>query len=197
MLTVLPRFEEGFEKALDWYREVTSRDTHVIVTEDDSIRDLRLSTLESLNLDPATAPQKYADRLYLGTSRELAWFDDETLSAALALSLFDPDQEVWAFILLNNQAGEMFHGVDKDLRYFINSKEQGHNQPHVHITYRNQDRASISIINCSVLAGNLPNRALKVATARIEENRAYLLKYWNNHTNGVHFDINYLINGVS
>ena len=93
--------------------------------------------------------------------------------------------------------GEVLSGADKDLRYFIRSNEQGHNLPHVHVSYRNEEHASICIVDGQLLAGALPKKALKIARNRILEQRETLLRYWNEHTNGVHFDINYLFQNQS
>lgn len=193
-IPILPHFDESLEAALEWYREIGASDTRVTISMSASLLELENRALASLQLTKKPKPRR---NLLLGTRYELAWFDDEAMTVGDAVSRFSGDEELFAFILLNNQAGEVFDGTDKDLRYFIKSNEQGHNLPHVHVSYRNEDYASICIVDGKLLAGTLPKKALKAARNRILEQRETLIRYWNEHTNGVHFDINYLFQNQS
>lgn len=193
-LPILPHFDESLEAALEWYREVGASDTRVTISTSASLLELENRALASLQLRKKPKPRS---NLRLGTRHELAWFDDDAMTVGDAASCFPGDEELFAFILLNKQAGEVFNGADKDLRYFIRSNEQGHNLPHVHVSHRNENHASICIVDGQLLAGTLPKKALKTAQNRILEQRETLLRYWNEHTNGVHFDINYLFQNQS
>ena len=193
-LPILPHFDESLEAALEWYQGIGASDARVTISMNASMLELENRALVSLQLTRKPKPRR---NLLLGTKHELAWFDDEATTVGDAISHFPSGEEIIAFILLNTQAGEVLSGADKDLRYFIRSNEQGHNLPHVHVSYRNEEHASICIVDGQLLAGALPKKALKIARNRILEQRETLLRYWNEHTNGVHFDINYLFQNQS
>lgn len=62
---------------------------------------------------------------------------------------------MWEFVfdgvLARRDTVERTHGI----RFEIRPKEDGHNVPHCHAHYQGQN-VSISLIDCSVLAGNIP-----------------------------------------
>ncbi len=62
----------------------------------------------------------------------------------------------------------------------IRTKEQGHNVPHVHAHY-GSDNISISLIDFSVLAGNIPKKQEKVAVEWVKKNINNLKDRWNEY----------------
>lgn len=185
----------SYEQKLVHYESVTRQDTMALADISETVASLKRKTLLSLNVDPDVASPKVTDRLYLGTVHELAWFENEELTVADALALYTAGEEVSAFILLNNQAGEVMRGCDDGLRYFFHSNEgTRHNEPHVHVSYRNDKHTTIRIKDGRVVPqGILPPKAERRAVKRVLENREKFLEYWNTLTNGIHFDLNYLI----
>ena len=182
---------EGFEKALDWYLSVVNTNTFVIASSPERIRALREKVVKSLEIDSNIDSPKVTGHLYLGTAYELAWIENEDLSVGEVLDHFSSKSEVTAFLMLNNSAGEFFRNEDDGIRYFIRSNESGHG-PHVHVSYKNEAWASIYIDTGKIRDGSLPAKVYKTAKKRILANKEKLLDYWNNNTNGIHFDINYL-----
>lgn len=71
-------------------------------------------------------------------------------------------------------------GTLKGIVFEIRTKEQGHNQPHCHVRYAGAE-VSISLVDCSVLAGNIPTKQQKVASQWVEQNIDVLKKYWNTY----------------
>ena len=100
------------------------------------------------------------------------------------------DESCDFLLVMSNMAGEIFQDEDIGLRYFFRSNEQGHNTPHIHVDYRHEAEASIALSTGEVIAGSLPAKALKQAQKRIINNREYLERYWNAHTNGIEADVN-------
>lgn len=190
-LSYLPMHEDGWIKAREWYERITATDTVLQISGENTLEQLERKTLESLGINTDLIPLPMKDMLRIGTKRELAWFSDYSITIGEALINFIQSDVWYSYILLRNTAGEVLKGIDKNLRYFIRSNEQGHNLPHVHVSYIKNSSASISILDGALLAGDLPYRALKVARKRIQANRNDLLRYWNAHTNGIKFDLNY------
>lgn len=81
------------------------------------------------------------------------------------------------------------------MRFVIRSKEQGHNDAHVHIEDGNSSFAisltDFRVLNCS---GKVPERKIKMAQNFIRDNRQLFIDNWNEFSNGVKVD---LIEGVS
>ena len=81
--------------------------------------------------------------------------------------------------------------VNDGLRYYMPSRESGsHNKPHIHVDYRYESFASICIGDGSLLSGSLPSKVLKEARKKILDNQEFLLRYWNEKTDGLSVDIN-------
>ncbi|GEM_PF-6093047 len=62
----------------------------------------------------------------------------------------------------------------------IRTKEQGHNTPHLHAKYENKN-ISISLVDYSVLSGNLHSKQAKIAVEWTRENIDFLKKKWNEY----------------
>lgn len=69
----------------------------------------------------------------------------------------------------------MFYGIIVQLYFFDNDK---HNLPHIHIKYAEYN-ASIAIETGEILAGNFPNRQLKLVQAWIEIHKDELVANWS------------------
>lgn len=68
----------------------------------------------------------------------------------------------------------MFYGIIVQLYFFDNDR---HNLPHIHVRY-GEFGASLAIETGEILAGNFPNRQLKLVQAWIEIHRDELLANW-------------------
>lgn len=59
----------------------------------------------------------------------------------------------------------------------IRTKEEGHNIPHIHARYHN-DNISISLIDGKILAGNIPIKKQKIAQKWVIDNLNHLREEW-------------------
>ena len=59
----------------------------------------------------------------------------------------------------------------------IRNKEEGHSIPHIHAYYQG-DNISISLIDCSILAGNIPKKNQKIAVEWVKNNLDDLRMNW-------------------
>ena len=71
---------------------------------------------------------------------------------------------------------ERTHGIFFEIR----PKEQGHNVPHCHACYGNQN-ISISLRDFSILAGNIPSHKARFAVRWAKDNIDVLKRYWNKY----------------
>lgn len=74
----------------------------------------------------------------------------------------------------------MFYGIIISLYFF---DDQRHNVPHIHAKYQGQD-ASFSILDGSILAGEIPVSKKRLVQAWIEIHRESLLANWELAVNG-------------
>lgn len=92
--------------------------------------------------------------------------------------------------MFSNLAKEIWQ--EDGIRYFMHAREGvRHNCPHVHVDYRHESEASISVVDGTVLQGTLPKKVLKKAQTRILGEKAFLLECWNKYTDGLKVDINH------
>lgn len=67
------------------------------------------------------------------------------------------------------------------VRIEIRTRENGHNEPHVHIIYAGETM-SVSLITGATLSGDMKNnKARKRATDRVKENIKKLRKEWRRY----------------
>jgi len=74
----------------------------------------------------------------------------------------------------------MFYGIIISLYYY---DDERHKTPHIHAKYQGQD-ASFSILDGSVLAGEIPAAKTRLVQAWIEIHRESLLADWELAVNG-------------
>ena len=70
-------------------------------------------------------------------------------------------------------------GEYKQIKFFIHTND--HNPPHVHAKYDNYE-ISISLVDYSIIVGNLPKKNTNIAIKWIKKNKDKLLNYWNEKT---------------
>ena len=93
-------------------------------------------------------------------------------------------------LLVSADAGTVF--TDDGIRYYMNSKEAGkHNVPHVHVDIRHEASGAFSLIDGTQLTdGKIKNKDKTSIKKMISDNQFKLLKYWNDHTDGLTVDLN-------
>ena len=86
---------------------------------------------------------------------------------------------IWETILtgkLTFVSAGMYRGIVFEIR----PKEQGHNVPHCHAHYSGNN-ISVSLVDFSILAGNIPPKQAKIASDWVKGNIDILKKYWNTY----------------
>lgn len=81
----------------------------------------------------------------------------------------------------------------ENLRFYMPSKEKGHNKPHVHVEDRNSgNTCSICILDGEKLAGDkFKTKDLRKAQKIIMDRRDFFIDCWNKLTDGLMVDINH------
>ena len=80
---------------------------------------------------------------------------------------------------------ELYHkrarvGNCNQIIFEIRTKEQGHNVPHIHACYENKN-ISISLVDFSVLSGNIPKKQVMIAVKWTKDNIDLLRMKWNEY----------------
>ncbi len=70
-------------------------------------------------------------------------------------------------------------GETKQIKFIVHTND--HNPPHIHAKYDKYE-ISISLIDFSVIAGNIPQKNKNIAIKWVKANKNYLLDYWKNKT---------------
>ncbi len=119
---------------------------------------------------------------------------DKPLHYYLQRMKVDDNGLVEVQLLLNMDAGEVLD--DDGIRYYIHSKESGkHHKPHVHVDIRHEKSAVFSLLDGEQLDGDkIKKKDITKIQNRLEERREELLKYWNEHTDGLTVDLNQALN---
>lgn len=99
------------------------------------------------------------------------------------------EDTITILLIFKCSAGTIFN--ENGIRYFIHSRESGrHNIPHIHVEYRYEESATISLLNFNVLDGKISQKVYKKVLEKIKKEQLYLLEYWNLHTDGLRVELN-------
>lgn len=100
--------------------------------------------------------------------------DEEQIQSQLTkLAIWE---HVFDGILCRRDTVERTHGI----RFEIRPKEMGHNTPHCHACFENQN-ISISLVDFTVLAGNITGNCQRFAIMWVKENAEVLRQHWNKY----------------
>lgn len=136
------------------------------------------------------------------SDRCLLMIRDPSVTISQMLSFGSSAEEVDLIFAFTAEAGEVWRDSksqcgDDGVHYNFHSGERSrHKLPHVHVRYKHEGSASISISDGSVLAqdgGRFPGKCLRAAQKRVIENKEELLGYWNKMTDGLSADPDFLL----
>lgn len=99
---------------------------------------------------------------------------DEEIQSQLKLLVMW--ERIFTGVMSYRDTVERTHGI----RFEIRPKEMGHNVPHCHACFGNQN-ISISLVDFKVLAGNIPNQKQAFAVEWVKKNIDELKPYWNKY----------------
>lgn len=75
-------------------------------------------------------------------------------------------------------------GFENSIKFTIHTNESGHNKPHLHAQY-NENEIVIEIPSGKIIVGNLPPRKAKQASNWVVNNIDYVIHKWNDLSNGI------------
>ena len=87
--------------------------------------------------------------------------------------LFNVLCEAFDIMEIRKRVTSLKEGIVIDIR----PKEQGHNIPHIHARYQGEE-ISVSLLDGSIMAGNLSNKNAKIVVAYVLQNKEKLLNEW-------------------
>lgn len=85
-------------------------------------------------------------------------------------------EHIFTGVMCYRDTVERTHGI----RFEIRPIEMGHNIPHCHACFGNQN-ISISLVDFKVLAGNIPNQKQAFAVEWVKKNIDTLKPHWNKY----------------
>lgn len=177
-----------FEQMKRDIKSIQSCSFYFKINEHASFRDLVDDLLDILHFDKAKFYMCYSP-VYVKESNELVNIQNYEFLLKDFIELYDIQESINLFFIFSRYQGDVYR---KDgIRYYMQSKEQGHNKPHLHVNVNKEYSASIDINTGELLAGDLPTKEYNKVRRYIEKNKETLLDYWNKNTNGLNVDINY------
>lgn len=128
-------------------------------------------------------------QIYLLIDGEFVEVVTPTISMSTLSKYYNVREDLHIFFMLSNQAGGIWN--EDGLRYYMNSREAGrHNLPHVHVDYRHEASATISLYDGEMIEGDIPQKIMKQVKERVLNNQRYLMECWNKMTDGLRVDLN-------
>ena len=94
----------------------------------------------------------------------------------------DTPKEITDFLISLFELYEIRARIDEHNGISFNIYTHDHNPPHVHIKYAEYE-IKVSLVDFSVLKGNLPHNKQKEAIAWVRNNQLNLLNEWTKYTN--------------
>ena len=94
-----------------------------------------------------------------------------------------PEMREWIYVF-----GYVFRrglvGAKKGIRFYIHTAEDGHNKPHLHVSYQGKEIV-LEIPTGKIITGKLNHKQQKIASEWVKENAEYLKGKWNELVDGV------------
>ena len=150
--------------------------------------DVAEEIVKRIELDPQKVIE-FRVPIYILENLELVEIEDPTIPLSTISKYYDISKALHIFFVLSNQASDIW--VEDGLRYYMHSKEAGrHNLPHIHVDYKHECSATISLYDGKMVDGDMPRRVMKRASKKIMDNQRYLMECWNKLTDGLRIDLN-------
>lgn len=183
------RTEEFWDKVSRHFAEKSHTDFCYSTEQTTTVGDIINEIMLRMKLD-CEAVSSTVTQTYIFAQNEFVQILSPETSIGDIEKYYELEDSLQVFLVLSNQAGTIWN--NDGLRYYMNSKETGsHHIPHVHVDYKNESTASISLINGEVLVGKLPSKILKKAKKQVTDNREFLLQCWEKYTDGFRVNINH------
>lgn len=132
------------------------------------------------------------------TQSRIMYIDNQELLLQELCQRLSLGQNEQLFLVFSGDAGEVFRNEDAGFRYFFRSHEGNHhNIPHVHVNFEHEYDASFSLKDGAMIAGNMPSKQQKRVKQKIMENQETLVEQWNEQTDGIRFDLDYLLGSIA
>lgn len=185
---------DGEDNASFWddqikhYQKHMAFDFHLDAGPDSSIIDVANTIAEKIGFDKQRFAESPFD-IYLLEDGEFAKIIIPAISMSTLSKYYSICEDLHIFFILSNQAGDIW--VEDGLRYYMHSKEAGrHNLPHVHIDYKHETSATVSLYDGKIIEGDIPGKVMKRVSGKILDNQKYLMECWNKMTDGLRVDLN-------
>ena len=153
-----------------------------------SIANISNAIAERIGFDKSKFAESYP-RIYLLEDGEFVEIITPTVCISTLSKYYDIREDLHIFFMLSNQAGDIW--VEDGLRYYMQSKEAGrHHLPHIHVDYRHESSATVSLYDGEMIEGDIPKKVMKRVKAKVLNNKKYLMECWNKLTDGLRVDVN-------
>ena len=153
-----------------------------------SIENISNAIVERIGFDKSKFAESYL-RIYLLENGEFVEIITPTVCISTLSKYYDIREDLHIFFMLSNQAGDIW--VEDGLRYYMQSKEAGrHHLPHIHVDYRHESSATVSLYDGEMIEGDIPKKVMKRVKEKVLNNKKYLMECWNKLTDGLRVDLN-------
>lgn len=153
-----------------------------------SIANISNAIVERIGFDKSKFAESYL-RIYLLENGEFVEIITPTVCISTLSKYYDIREDLHIFFMLSNQAGDIW--VEDGLRYYMQSKEAGrHHLPHIHVDYRHESSATVSLYDGEMIEGDIPKKVMKRVKEKVLNNKKYLMECWNKLTDGLRVDLN-------
>ena len=153
-----------------------------------SIANISNAIVERIGFDKSKFAESYL-RIYLLENGEFVEIITPTVCISTLSKYYDIREDLHIFFMLSNQAGDIW--VEEGLRYYMQSKEAGrHHLPHIHVDYRHESSATVSLYDGEMIEGDIPKKVMKRVKEKVLNNKKYLMECWNKLTDGLRVDLN-------
>lgn len=177
-----------WEEQIKHYQKHMAFDFDLNVGPDSLIIDVANKIAEKIGFDKKRFSESPFP-IYLLEDNEFVEVVTPTVCMAVLSKYYNTFEDLHIFFVLCNQAGDIW--VEDGLRYYMNSREAGrHNLPHVHVDYRHETSATVSLYDGEMIEGDIPRKVMKRVKGKILDNQRYLMECWNKMTDGLCVDLN-------
>jgi len=178
------------EETLPQYEKDCNIEINYTITRETTIQEIQNALCKKMSKQVGLVCRNYFG-IYLRTDSDFICIEDTAINVEHVLDLFHIKDNVCFCFIFSAYQGDIWR--EGQIRYYMHTREKGHNVPHVHVNISHEIDISINFLTGEILAGKIPPKYKKEIMDKIfnDDNQKKLIESWNCTTDGIKIDLNY------
>ena len=141
------------EETLPQYEKDCNIEINYTITRETTIQEIQNALCKKMSKQVGLVCRNYFG-IYLRTDSDFICIEDTAINVEHVLDLFHIKDNVCFCFIFSAYQGDIWR--EGQIRYYMHTREKGHNVPHVHVNISHEIDISINFLTGEILAGKIP-----------------------------------------